>query len=408
MRRRQYAIGAEQAHERWNARTPGARENLTVQCQLVTPMYGGGVRAGEVDRVLPIRTSGIRGQLRFWWRLLYGGDRDPADVFKDERAIWGGISAIGPSQASQVAIRTDCKSVDDRQLIDAKHPDVPNYGLIDHNEPTKLLKQGYAFEVALAFRPGLCDKKRNQVVEALRWWASFSGLGARTRRGFGAVNCAGVEPVTANDVEGRQGRMVVGGGSYSHALAAWRSAIALLWSFRQEPGIGRGEGGGGNRPGRSHWPEADTIRRIAGRSAHEPQHPVDGVYPRAAFGLPIVFHFKDSGDPSDTLEAADLRDRARDRMASPLILRPYFDGEAYRSMALLLPGWEQRLSVDVALKQRRKAARAWPKLDEEDKRKQMAAQIKPMKGRGNDVLSAFMSYFEEHQTEPLPRSGGSS
>lgn len=42
----------------------------TLNCELVTPLYGGGVEAATVDKDMPIRASAIRGQLRFWWRLL--------------------------------------------------------------------------------------------------------------------------------------------------------------------------------------------------------------------------------------------------------------------------------------------------------------------------------------------------
>lgn len=379
----------------WREAAPVPRATLTAKCELITPMYGGGVTAGEVDRAMPIRASALRGQLRFWWRLLYGGDRQPTEVFKEERSIWGGISAEGP-RASDVSVRIDCECVDDGQLVDGKRPNIPDYGMIrdrDRDAPVpKLLKQGYRFKVTLAFRS---DEKKSQVVEALRWWASFAGVGARTRRGFGAVKveCAEIDPVQAVEVEQLGGRMIARP-AHQDALAAWLSAIKPLFEFRQGAGIGRG--GSGRKPGRSNWPEADTIRRVTGKSAHNPQHPVDGVYPRAAFGLPIVFHFKDEGDPSDkhddiTLEAAD----GGDRMASPLILRPYFDGTGYRSMALLLPDWEDRIGVKVALGKRAPSA-AWPSC--QDEREQMVSQIRPMDGRGEDVLSAFMSYFEElHQ-----------
>ena len=74
---------------------------LTACCTLMTPMYGGGVTPGKVDCELPIRASALRGQLRFWWRLLNGAGRKPAEVFSDESALWGGISGHGP-RASQV------------------------------------------------------------------------------------------------------------------------------------------------------------------------------------------------------------------------------------------------------------------------------------------------------------------
>ena len=77
-------------------------------------------------------------------------------------------------------------------------------------------------------------------------------------------------------------------------------------------------------------------------------------------------------------------------MASPLILRPRFDGKRYRSVALLLPGWDERVSVSVDLDSRH-ARPAWPEAPED--REEGANSIGPMQGRGTDVLTAFMHYF---------------
>ncbi|MFA7241217.1 MAG: type III-B CRISPR module RAMP protein Cmr1 [Sulfuricellaceae bacterium] len=74
------------------------------QCTSVTPMYGGGVKAGEVDKAMPIRASAIRGQLRFWWRIACGPFADPQDMFRRETAIWGGIAEAGTT-ASKVKVR---------------------------------------------------------------------------------------------------------------------------------------------------------------------------------------------------------------------------------------------------------------------------------------------------------------
>ena len=322
-------------------------------------MYGGGVDAGEVDCAMPIRPSALRGQLRFWWRLLYSCNRPSTEVFEDECALWGGISAKRP-QASQVTVRVDCEEATENQLVAGKRSNVPDYGLISNRNEPNLLKQGYNFQLTLEFHS---EDRKAQVVNALRWWGAFGGVGARTRRGFGAVEVesADLRPVDSVEVQRLGGRMALR--PATNALRAWHDAVKLLKDFRQA----RAPGSGG-KPGRSKWPEADTIRRLAANAsarkgpsrkwAHDPVHPVDGVYPRAAFGLPIVFHFKDAGDPCDnTLETAG----SGDRMASPLILRPYFDGTGYRPMALLLPGWEKRVGVAVELsKLPGSEAAAWP------------------------------------------------
>ena len=396
MRQLNSDISPEGAGSLWRESLPVPCTTITATCKLITPMYGGGVKAGAVDPNMPIRASALRGQLRSWWRLLHSRDRPSTEVFEDECALWGGISSKGP-QASQVVVRVACRAVEDSRLIDGKPPDVPDYVLIWNRDepPPKLLNQGYEFELSLELR--CVEERREQVVEALRWWASFSGVGARTRRGLGAVRVNGTEvkPVHAKEVEDLGGQMVVGPAT-PKARAAWGSAIKQLSTFRQGPGMGRG---GGNRPGRSNWPEADTIRRVAGKWAHDPRHPVDGVYPRAAFGLPIVFHFKDAKDPSDTLELAG---QERERMASPLILRPYFNGETYHSLALLLPGWKERIGVPVALSKLGKdnSVKAWP--DDMEERKRLASRIAPMQDRGEDVLTAFMQYFRD---QIRPRQG---
>jgi CRISPR-associated protein Cmr1 len=46
------------------------------------------------------------------------------------------------------------------------------------------------------------------------------------------------------------------------------------------------------------------------------------AFPRAELGLPIVFHFKDNGDPKDTELYPVIDGQKKTRMSSPLILRP--------------------------------------------------------------------------------------
>jgi CRISPR-associated protein Cmr1 len=103
-------------------------------------------------------------------------------------------------------------------------------------------------------------------------------------------------------------------------IDAWKQVIGCLQKFRQGEEVGRNRGSG-NRPGRSRWPEPETIRRVTERRS--PRHarlahiPND-AFPRAEFGLPIVFHFQGEGEPPDTV----LYPLGAERMASPLILKP--------------------------------------------------------------------------------------
>ena len=376
------------AQKIWNG-TSLTSTQVTVQCELITPMYGGGVKAGVVDRNMPIRASALRGQLRFWWRLLNSTTYlDSKRLFNAESALWGGISSSGP-KASQVTLQVKANPVRPQDLISSRDNNRRISGNFDYvlileqgDNPT-LLKEGYVFNLVLRFKPTVTPPQKAQVIEALHWWASFGGVGARTRRGLGAVKATGsnLNPVSKQEVASKNGVMVLRNPG-NNAVNAWRSAINKLKKFRQGVGVGRRNG-----PGLSYWPEPDTIRRFSGQPAtgHKPTHPVDG-YPRAAFGLPIVFHFKDRGDPNDHV----LESEHSDRMASPLILRPYFDGTQYHSLALLLPGWEDRVSVPVRFKSNSRGE-AWP--NDPTLRGTQANDVPPMSGRGHDALSAFLEYF---------------
>ena len=301
-------LAPENARTLWDTAQPssGAERVVTARCTLMTPMFGGGVKAGEVDCDMPIRASALRGQLRFWWRLLNGAGKEPADLFIVESALWGGISSEGP-RASQVTLQVTCDPVNDQELIPARNKaaGIPTYALIlEKEENPELLKPGYSFELILRFRQKVTHRQQEGVFEALRWWASFAGVGARTRRGFGAVKVVSddieVTPMTDEEVKARGGWMVAGRPE-GDPIEAWKNAVGALQRFRQGKNVGRNPGQG-NRPGRSRWPEADAIRRATGESTtkHQAEHQAGHVFPRAAFGLPIMFQFKDPCDPGES------------------------------------------------------------------------------------------------------------
>jgi CRISPR-associated protein Cmr1 len=107
--------------------------------------------------------------------------------------------------------------------------------------------------------------------------------------------------------------------------------IKKLKSFRQDRQPSRDP----RHPGLSNWPEPDAIRRrFTGlKPTHPPRHAVT-KFPRAQFGLPIVFHFKDHGDPPPTT----LQGPNSGRFASPLLLRPICCSDGAVGMGLILQG----------------------------------------------------------------------
>ena len=412
------------------------------ECELVTPLFGGGVNTRDVDSSMPIRTTGLRGQWRFWWRLLARcRDGLQGSALRDEEfAVWGGLGK--PPLASKVWVRVD--GVQGLQLEDAMvYPGGKNlskpqpwapalYALFpaqrsqhsDKEHVAKLARAGLRWRLHVGLRrgtDGLTDAQSARVWEALRWWASFGGVGARTRRGLGAVRVSRVDgdrlqplpPVTPEEARQAGCALVLIEQSPGNATDAWRVAIERLKRYRQGPGVGRNFGGQA-RPGRSRWPEPDAIRRAAREHArdHPPEHKAGDVWPRAYFGLPIVFHFKDRDDPADHV----LQPRGRQRMASPLILRPMRRGSDDRWFpgALLLP-YDAVTAMDMELMRGQTRVRAipanavWPK--DEQRRMELACRIPPMaaaKASPLDPLQAFLWFFKQPSAAPAAqlRQGG--
>ena len=371
-----------------------------IHCRLITPLYGGGVQAATVDDTMPIRVSALRGQLRFWWRLLAAHKWRLPDCRRAEFQLWGGMGSDDAEvSASLVFLRVrdvrDIHKVPYTDYADNRNAPLayvffPADNDKDSDVSHDVLREGLHFTLQLRFAAAASETQRQQVTEALRWWANFGGLGARNRRGTGAVQVEQADslpsllnPVTKQEAK-QAGCDLVLRNTCANPLAAWEHAITRLRDFRQKAGLGRNAGK--TKPaGRSRWPEADAVRRLSGRYAamHAPEHPAGNVFPRGMFGMPIIFHFVGKGEPDDH----QLLPQGKERLPSPLILRPYHCGnDQWAPAALLLPHDHlQQLSV-VLQRGREKTypVKLWSP--------QLAKTITPLND-DDDPLHAFLHYF---------------
>lgn len=361
----------------------------TYHCTLVTPMYGGGVKAGEVDREMPVRATEIRGQLRFWWRLL-NRNMDSIAMYKKEREIWGGLGTADELTASKVTVRIGKQP----GYLTMPSPS-ENLGVkyVFGQGEANWLKDGAQFQIQLKYPAEV----KHDVEAALRWWGSFGGLGAKTRRGFGAVHIKEIKEIS--DEELKTGGCLIARFDFADtAMEAWRKANDKLHKFRQGRGFAREQGK--DRPGQSFWPEPDQLRRNTGKNdngRHMPKNKAGNAFPRAAFGLPIIFDFRNQNEPDKTelLPAGEL-----ERMASPLILRPCVYENKWVSTAVLLPDWKKALSQPLRFKRSVGQPQHWPA--DIAKQRELVQHIRPMmkngEPRGLDPLTAFMAFFEEDRT----------
>ncbi|MGC1378516.1 MAG: type III-B CRISPR module RAMP protein Cmr1 [Anaerolineales bacterium] len=363
----------------------------TRKYKLITPLFGGGVKAQEADLITVIRGTSVRGQLRFWWRATRGGQFDSAlekmKIREDE--IWGSTQS-----ESQVVISVDITKPGNEEVAfwvisstkqdkngrtvtkpeTVASPKIASYAAFplmpDKNEckqvgwVSKKVLLDVEFSVVLTY-----PSKYQEDVNAALWaWETFGGIGARTRRGFGALSRTdnnGTIPL-AKDVNkwigDQAAKYVVFNGVWAKGvphlgcrdiffittsrtqdgITAWKNLIGLFQRFRQQDARVDKRTGRPKDQGLSQWPEANAIRKELGYEAkvaiNVSKSSLIPKYPRAAFGLPIIFHMAhDKEIKGDlTLQGIDKYDR----LASSLILRPLACADGNVGLAVILQ-WDR-------------------------------------------------------------------
>ncbi len=436
----------------------------TREYELITPLFGGGTETQKADPVSVIRVPSIRGQLRFWWRACRAAQfASIAEMKKVEDLIWG--STENPS-----AVIIDLQ-IDDRGSKETAYwmewnkekskLEIKNSTMIapyaafplqpdkdeqqESNWKSEAVVLNVYFKLSLRFPSKILTSEKingkeklieinhveNEVTSTLWAWQTFGGIGARTRRGFGALRLIKANNKPAKDwpadvthlrtkliaeitTHVLQGTRHPGvpqisrdvsfaftstkslSGDFDtkkrtrvNAVAAWKSLIEQFQGFRQDRY--------GGKFGKSKWPEANEIRERAGlplRIAEEAEdRELVHKFPRAVFGLPIVFHFPhDNGKPDFHLIGNRLIDEPSEkdveRLSSPLILRPLAcEGGKAVGLALILQT-EKIPPGGLYLKGK---ARNEPQPDAKLQRSE-ALLIDPLKG-STDVLQTFLEHL---------------
>lgn len=374
--------------------------------KLITPLFGGGAETQRPDAITTVRATEVRGHLRFWWRAtrggMYGGDL--AKMKEAEEKIWGSAAQKGKAGYSQVKLnivliqKKDPVSKQEVEFYDKKTKTKKKV-LVDIGDPKStwsyvafplreqinkqtgkkipagsVLGAGIEFELELTYSKTVKD----EVEPALWAWETFGGIGARTRRGFGALQCTKengktIMPPNRADVnESYLSKYLMTNGKWSTGvphlkkkpkfkiskikgtqIEVWEHIFGTLQKFRQQRY--------GSKHGLSQWPEANEIRRYHDINVKFPEkeneeetkgEKTDIVlvekFPRAKFGLPIQFnmpHDENIVEKKIELHGKKLTDKKYiDRLASPLIIRPIacIDGkeESAVGIAVVLE-WEK-------------------------------------------------------------------
>lgn len=264
-------------------------------------------------------------------------------------------------------------------------------------KPAERWKEGLLFTLHVSAPQGA----ELQVRDAVKAWILFGGYGGRARRGMGSLTINDPKVASAwlpqdasldalkglfescpdwlehSELNARETPSLRGASlalhhAYSNPREAWISVIHWLRDFRQgnppnnqklsAPFSERFARQGRSTPGCdrasiSNWPEADKIRRLHDHNPKAFDHSSDRhnstpVWPRAGFGLPLQFrfqknrcnvhshpnchggpHYKEPGN-----ETLKINHSKKDRLASPLIIKPLAigDGSSFVTCALWL------------------------------------------------------------------------
>ena len=345
--------------------------------KVITPLFGGGAIPQQPDEVTVIRASEIRGLLRFWWRATRGGQFNGSldAMRKAEEAIWGsaaGGQKTGPSQATlHVTVTSKGQPF---QATDRKGKPVKSIGDIKSIYsyiafPLRDIQGAKVWrDVEFKLEVRFPERYRQDVEAALWAWETFGGIGARTRRGFGALQLTGLEEngqsidVDTPSCHGvkawieRHLNHYLAGEQWpesvphlrnnldfhvrrpsKNALDAWSDLIQRYQAFRQRRH---------RRYGLSLWPEANVIRQRMGHPIKRPpnitNYELVEAFPRGQFGLPIIFHMphdkKALKQEDFTLQGSSPAPGKPpiDRLASPLILRPLACQKGFVGLAVVL------------------------------------------------------------------------
>lgn len=374
--------------------------------KLITPLLGGGASVKRPDSQTVVRASQIRGMLRFWWRAMRAGvcNGDVAALKEREALIWGGRvgNTMHPAAVKVVvcAARVGTNVQTDADLIGGNPTPIYDVrsafsyalfvlrdraGAVDFE-----LYKDSQFTLEVSYPRNVGDIELDKEVGAALWaWEMFGGVGARSRRGVGAVqllkvngtqmgypsdqqlpnyirdqlNYFGVQGTWSAGIPnlahaqinqyggmGASIKIIAAAQNQNTAMAVWHKLVQRYRNFRQERFM-RSNPAGVFRPfGSSVWPDANAIRSAYNQPRHgQSDYGEQAHVPRAQLGLPMVVQFMPNKFARDTDPVQFILDNQVGRHASPVIFRPVaVHGGGYVGLLLILGN--SRIADQVNLK----------------------------------------------------------
>ena len=149
-----------------------AQKSFILNLKVVTPMFLGGP-----EKQAELRPQSIKGALRFWFRATHQNYREKeGQLFGSEEHGTGYFSVSLKDKNLLPNGNVSFNSAADPLRYVA-------YGM----EKREAVREGSTFSLELRFRYGVAAEDRESIKRTVWAWLVFGGLGARSRRGFGAL-----------------------------------------------------------------------------------------------------------------------------------------------------------------------------------------------------------------------------
>ncbi|MFY9825292.1 MAG: type III-B CRISPR module RAMP protein Cmr1 [Thermoanaerobaculia bacterium] len=360
-------------------------ERETFQVELVTPCFLAGAE-GSTEW----RAASIRGQLRWWFRAVAGGcwKGDLGRVRREEARIFGSterksliqVQALGDLETSKAPFERQCNAArlaklwgderaetvrrlkvmrDDRE-VSSNPIHYLAFGPIVFRDRQLIVRPYLPAKSQVAFKllwgAGVVEEEtRKAFIKALWAWLNLGGVGAKSRKGFGALQCTvpnsmyrgpgtREEFLTQAKTLLREARESVERPAWTHfssrsrillgarTAGSWEEAMeslgAWLIGFRRRygfPGDTRTLGGTALANRDYEW------------AAPNGHHARENVPDRAGFGLPLPFRRKKDGETVIWGEDGEVKEEADARRASPLLLHVSKFGNVFVPVLTHLP-----------------------------------------------------------------------
>ena len=182
----------------------GELVNKIFEFELITPMFGGDADSWKIDTKNPVRSQAVKGMLRFWWRTMQS-ENDHHKLLYQENKVWGGKTGVSSVDSNRCQSPVKLLIIEQKsnsgefegvfnprnnKFTGVKSDVFPSYVLFPITDKVKGNEQ-ICFIDMLTFKLQISypQKLENDVLNSLKLWCLFGGIGARTRRGTGSLYC---------------------------------------------------------------------------------------------------------------------------------------------------------------------------------------------------------------------------